>query len=63
MLVGFGGLGHLAIQLLRESTSTHVTVVDTSEERLKWAREFGADGVAPWPGVARCGDPCHTTRS
>lgn len=46
VVIGFGGLGHLAIQLLREYTSAEVVVVDTSEERLRWAEEFGPDRTA-----------------
>ncbi|MCT9929282.1 NAD(P)-dependent alcohol dehydrogenase [Planotetraspora sp. A-T 1434] len=44
-MIGFGGLGHLAIQLLRLYTTARVVVVDNSAERLKWAETFGPDAV------------------
>lgn len=45
VVIGFGGLGHLAIQLLRLYTTASVTVVDTSADRLRWAEEYGPDQV------------------
>ncbi|MBO3747798.1 NAD(P)-dependent alcohol dehydrogenase [Streptosporangiaceae bacterium NEAU-GS5] len=45
-LIGFGGLGHLAVQLLRIYTTARVVVVDASPERLKWAEAYAPDGVA-----------------
>ena len=45
VVVGAGGLGHVAIQLLRALTSAKVVVVDISEEKLDLAREMGAHEV------------------
>jgi propanol-preferring alcohol dehydrogenase len=47
VVIGVGGLGLYAIQFLRQLTSARVVAVDTSEARLKLAREYGADDVVP----------------
>jgi propanol-preferring alcohol dehydrogenase len=50
---GFGGLGHLAVQLLRIYTPARVVVLDSVAERVEWATRYltvdaayetGADG-------------------
>ncbi|MDL5156063.1 alcohol dehydrogenase catalytic domain-containing protein [Actinomycetospora sp. Odt1-22] len=51
VVIGVGGLGHLAIGLLR-GLGTTVVAVDTREEALVLARECGAD-VAVLPAGAR----------
>jgi alcohol dehydrogenase, propanol-preferring len=43
VVIGAGGLGHLAIQILRALTPATVIAVDTREEALVLAREVGAD--------------------
>ena len=43
VVIGVGGLGFLAVQLLRRLCSARVIAVDTDEKRLKLAREHGAD--------------------
>ncbi|MDE2482476.1 MAG: NAD(P)-dependent alcohol dehydrogenase [bacterium] len=43
LVVGIGGLGHMALQILRALTSARVIAVDLSEARLASARELGAD--------------------
>jgi propanol-preferring alcohol dehydrogenase len=44
VLIGIGGLGHLAIQILRAlSPGTEILAVDISDERLRLALELGAD--------------------
>jgi NAD+-dependent secondary alcohol dehydrogenase Adh1 len=43
VLVGVGGLGHIAVQLLREMGSSVIIAVDQSGERLDLALELGAD--------------------
>lgn len=43
VVTGIGGLGQFAVQLLRVLTAATIVAVDTSEEKLKLAREFGAD--------------------
>ncbi len=43
VVIGIGGLGHFAVQLLREMTTAKVVAVDTSDERLAFAKRLGAD--------------------
>ncbi len=43
VIIGAGGLGHIAIQCLKAMSATEVTVVDVSEEALKLAEDWGAD--------------------
>ncbi|GAA3591047.1 NAD(P)-dependent alcohol dehydrogenase [Agrococcus terreus] len=42
VVIGAGGLGHVAIQLLRQLTSAKVIALDVGEEKLAFAREMGA---------------------
>ncbi|MDR3080369.1 MAG: NAD(P)-dependent alcohol dehydrogenase [Streptomyces sp.] len=42
VVIGAGGLGHVAIQLLRALTSTRVVALDVGEDKLRLAREVGA---------------------
>ncbi|MET7682547.1 NAD(P)-dependent alcohol dehydrogenase [Streptomyces sp. NPDC005423] len=42
VVIGTGGLGHVAIQLLRAMTPARVIALDVSEEKLKLARAVGA---------------------
>lgn len=42
VVIGAGGLGHVAIQLLRALTPATVVALDVSEEKLALAREVGA---------------------
>jgi NAD+-dependent secondary alcohol dehydrogenase Adh1 len=44
-LIGVGGVGHIALQLLRELGSSSVVAVDTDERRRRLAAELGADHV------------------
>lgn len=43
VVIGAGGLGHLAVQLLRTLTPSRVVVVDVSEDKRRQALELGAD--------------------
>lgn len=43
VVIGVGGLGHLAVQLLRALTATNVIAVDVREQALELARSSGAD--------------------
>jgi propanol-preferring alcohol dehydrogenase len=43
VVIGTGGLGHVAIQLLRVLTPARVIAMDVSEEKLELARTVGAD--------------------
>jgi propanol-preferring alcohol dehydrogenase len=44
-VIGVGGLGLYAVQFLRRLTSARVVAVDSTEARLKLARDHGADDV------------------
>ncbi len=43
VVIGVGGLGHMAIQVLRAITPARVVAIDVSEEKIALAREMGAD--------------------
>jgi propanol-preferring alcohol dehydrogenase len=43
VVIGVGGLGHLAVQILKATTATRVIAVDTQPEALRLASECGAD--------------------
>ena len=43
MVIGAGGLGHLAIQILRTLTPARIVVVDTVSDQARQALELGAD--------------------
>jgi len=48
VVIGVGGLGHLAVQILKATTSARVVAVDTREEARALAANEGADlAVAP----------------
>lgn len=42
VVIGVGGLGHIAVQLLRRLTSATVVALDVTESKLEFAREVGA---------------------
>ncbi|MFI6693546.1 NAD(P)-dependent alcohol dehydrogenase [Streptomyces sp. NPDC050433] len=42
VVIGTGGLGHVAIQLLRALTPARVIALDVSEDKLRLAKEVGA---------------------
>ena len=52
VLIGVGGVGHVALQLLRELGSAATVAVDTNEQRRRLASELGADTVLPAAGAA-----------
>jgi len=53
VVIGIGGLGLYAVQFLRQLSGARVVAVDSSEARLKLAREYGADdAVTSGPGAA-----------
>ena len=43
LVIGVGGLGHMGLQLLRETTAARLIVVDTNDDKLSWALDHGAD--------------------
>ena len=58
VVIGVGGLGHMAVQLLRALTAARVVAVDVDEAKLALARDRGADlALAPADdAAARIGD-------
>jgi NAD+-dependent secondary alcohol dehydrogenase Adh1 len=51
VVIGVGGVGHVALQLLRELGSSRIAAVDASAERRRLAGELGADEVLEADGV------------
>jgi propanol-preferring alcohol dehydrogenase len=50
VVIGVGGLGHLAVQFLRATSAVRVLAVDVDRERLDFAADIGADdGVLTGP--------------
>ncbi|QIW22866.1 NAD(P)-dependent alcohol dehydrogenase [Sulfolobus sp. S-194] len=43
VVIGIGGLGHIAVQILKAITPATIIAVDISEDRIKIAKELGAD--------------------
>lgn len=43
VVIGVGGLGHLAVQILKATTAARIIAVDTREEALALAADNGAD--------------------
>jgi len=53
VVIGIGGLGLYAVQFLRQLTGARIVAVDSSEARLKLAREYGADdAITTGPNAA-----------
>ena len=53
VVIGVGGLGLYAVQFLRQLTGARVVAVDSTDARLKLARECGADdAIASGPDTA-----------
>jgi propanol-preferring alcohol dehydrogenase len=50
-VIGVGGLGHLAVQILRATTSSRIVAIDPRENARDLAKRSGADAVAA-PGDA-----------
>ncbi|WP_226365047.1 alcohol dehydrogenase catalytic domain-containing protein [Pseudonocardia sp. ICBG162] len=46
VVLGVGGLGHLAIRILRATTGARIVALDTRDDALDLARRCGADAVA-----------------
>jgi propanol-preferring alcohol dehydrogenase len=51
VVIGVGGLGHVAVQLLNALTPARIVAVDTRTEALELARRHGADGALPAAGL------------
>jgi NAD+-dependent secondary alcohol dehydrogenase Adh1 len=43
LMIGMGGLGHIGVQLMREFGQADIIAMDTNDERLNMALEYGAD--------------------
>lgn len=43
VVIGVGGLGHMALQILRATTACRIVAVDTDADRLAAAKRHGAD--------------------
>ncbi len=43
VVIGVGGLGHMALQILRATSGARIVALDTDEQRLQRATELGAD--------------------
>lgn len=53
VVIGAGGLGHMAVQILKATTSARVVAIDTRKEALALAGSLGADlGVEAGDGAA-----------
>ena len=50
VVIGVGGVGHIAMQLVRELGSSSVIAVDSDHRRRALAKELGADHVLDAPG-------------
>ena len=47
VVIGVGGLGHLAVQVLRATTAARIIAVDPRPEALALAQEYGAEVTLP----------------
>lgn len=47
VVIGVGGIGHMAVQLLRAVTSTRVVAVDVRDDALELALAAGAEAAVP----------------
>lgn len=45
--IGLGGLGHMALQILKATTGARIIALDTDPEKLEFARAHGADLALP----------------
>jgi alcohol dehydrogenase, propanol-preferring len=61
VVVGVGGLGHMAVQILKATTAARVVAVDSKPEALELARSLGADQVVS-PGETAATDIKGLTR-
>jgi propanol-preferring alcohol dehydrogenase len=43
VVIGVGGLGHMGVQILRALSPARIVAIDTSADKLRLAREVGAD--------------------
>jgi len=63
VVIGVGGLGHMAVQILRALSPARVIAVDTSAEKLRLARDVGAEeAVMAGEGAAEAIDDATAGR-
>lgn len=43
VVIGVGGLGQMAVQIIKALSAARIVAIDTSDEKLKAASDFGAD--------------------
>jgi propanol-preferring alcohol dehydrogenase len=61
VVVGVGGLGHMAVQILKATTAARVVAVDSKPEARELARSLGADHVVA-PGERAASEIRELTR-
>lgn len=44
-VIGIGGLGHLALQILRATTAVRIVAIDVADDKLATAKALGADAT------------------
>lgn len=45
VVIGIGGLGHLAVQILRHVSPSRIIAVDRAPQKMTWAIDLGADAA------------------
>ena len=55
VVIGVGGIGHMAVQILRALSAVRIVAVDVREDALGLAREAGADAALPAAGLTAAG--------
>jgi alcohol dehydrogenase, propanol-preferring len=61
VVIGVGGLGHMAVQILRALTTARIVAVDLNPDHLRVARQVGADEAFE-PGEDTAGEIRELTR-
>jgi alcohol dehydrogenase, propanol-preferring len=51
VVIGVGGIGHMAVQILRALSSVRIVAVDVRDDALRLAREAGADATLSASGL------------
>jgi propanol-preferring alcohol dehydrogenase len=51
VVIGVGGIGHMAVQILRALSTVRIIAIDMREQSLRLAREAGADLALPASGL------------
>lgn len=56
VVIGVGGLGHMAIQLLRVLAPVHIVAADVDDTKLQQAKALGADDIVNNRNAAEAGE-------